>query len=79
MPRRYISQINKFGTVVCELREKAGLTQEQLAKLCHVHVRTIGRIEKGEIAIGLETILSLAKVFKCQPSVLFEKIVLKVE
>lgn len=79
MPRKYNSQINKFGTVVCELREKAGLTQEQLAKLCQVHVRTIGRIENGEIAIGLETILSLAKVFKCQPSVLLEEIKLKVE
>ena len=79
MPRKYTSQIKKFGAIVFEHREKAKLTQSELARLADVDIRTIRRIEKGEFAIGLEIVLSLAKVFKCQPSELLEKIKLKVE
>ncbi len=78
MPRRYIPQIKKFGAIVRDQREKARLTQAELAELCGVDIRTIRRIEKGDFAIGLEIVLSLAEVFKLQPSELLEKIKLKV-
>ena len=38
-------------------------SQEQLAQLSHLNVRTIQRVEKGEGA-GLETLKSLASVFE---------------
>ena len=77
MPRRYIPQIKKFGAIVRNQREKAQLTQATLAELCDVDIRTIRRIEKGEFAIGLEIIISLAEVFKMQPAELLDKVKLK--
>jgi transcriptional regulator with XRE-family HTH domain len=79
MPRKYTSQIKKFGSVIFEQREKNNLTQAELAKLADVDIRTIRRIEKGDFAIGLEIVLSLAKVLKVQPSELLEKVKLKFE
>ena len=79
MPRKHTTQIKKFGVIVFEQRQKAKLTQSELARLADVDIRTIRRIEKGDFAIGLEIVLSLAMAFKCQPSVLLETIKLKVD
>jgi uncharacterized Tic20 family protein len=38
-----------LGLKVSELRQQKGLTQEQLAERCEVSVRTIQRIESGEV------------------------------
>ena len=37
-----------LGDRIREVREKAGLTQEELARKLHVSARTIMRLEKGE-------------------------------
>ena len=78
MPRAYLSQIKKFGSVVFAHREKAGLTQAALAELAEVDVRTIRRIENGEFPIGLVIVFKLAKVFKLQPSELLEQVKIKI-
>lgn len=38
-----------LGLKVAELRQQKGLTQERLAELCEVSIRTIQRIESGEV------------------------------
>src|SRR5512141_1289476 len=38
-----------LGLKVAELRQQKGLTQERLAELCEVSLRTIQRIESGEV------------------------------
>ncbi len=38
-----------LGLKVAELRQQKGLTQERLAELCEVSLRTIQRIEGGEV------------------------------
>ncbi len=38
-----------LGLKVAELRQQQGLTQERLAELCEVSLRTIQRIESGEV------------------------------
>ena len=48
---------------VKSLRQKSNWSQEQLAQLSGLNVRTIQRIEKGE-RVGLETLKSLAAVFE---------------
>jgi len=48
---------------VKSLRLTRHWSQEQLAQLSHLNVRTIQRVEKGEGA-GLETLKSLASVFE---------------
>ncbi|MFT6330380.1 MAG: transcriptional regulator with XRE-family HTH domain [Bermanella sp.] len=45
------------------LRLHKSWSQEQLAQLCGLNVRTIQRIEKGE-SVGFETLESLAAVFE---------------
>ncbi len=38
-----------LGLKVAELRQQKGLTQERLAELCEISLRTIQRIESGEV------------------------------
>lgn len=52
-------------------REKAVLTQEQLAKLAATTARTISRIELGGEAEA-RTLQALAKALKCKPADLME-------
>lgn len=39
----------ELGRRIFELRQKKGLTQEELVSLCNINVRTIQRIESGEV------------------------------
>lgn len=39
----------KLGQKVIELRKKKGLTQEELVERCNLNVRTLQRIESGEV------------------------------
>lgn len=38
-----------LGILIADLRKKQGLTQEELVELCNINVRTIQRIEAGEV------------------------------
>ncbi len=49
--------------LIRKLRLQRGWSQEHLAELCDLSVRTIQRLEKGDSA-GLETYKSLASVFE---------------
>lgn len=40
---------NHVGQKIAELRNQKGLTQEELAVKCNINVRSIQRIEKGEV------------------------------
>jgi transcriptional regulator with XRE-family HTH domain len=39
----------QLGLLIADLRKKQGLTQEELVDLCSINVRTIQRIEAGEV------------------------------
>ncbi|MGB3591570.1 MAG: helix-turn-helix domain-containing protein [Nonlabens sp.] len=39
----------ELGKTIAELRKEKGLTQEELVELCNINVRTIQRIEAGEV------------------------------
>jgi transcriptional regulator with XRE-family HTH domain len=49
--------------LIRKLRLQRGWSQEQLAELCDLSVRTIQRLEKGDSA-GVETYKSLASIFE---------------
>lgn len=55
----------RYGTRVKEERLKRGWTQEHLAEVADITVRTIARIEKGE-AQGLESLMAIAAVFEME-------------
>lgn len=50
-----------LGYKVAELRQQKGMTQEQLADYCEVTVRTIQRIESGEVDPRAHTIAMLSE------------------
>ncbi|MAP96486.1 MAG: transcriptional regulator [Ponticaulis sp.] len=54
---------------VKDLRTKSGWTQQHLAEICDVSVRTIQRVEKDGVA-SMETTLALASVFDVEKTVL---------
>lgn len=40
----------ELGRRICELRKAKGLTQEELVEKCNINVRTLQRIEAGEVS-----------------------------
>lgn len=50
----------KLGKRVKELRKLNKLTQQTLAYDCEVDIRTIQRIEKGELNIGIDLLFTVA-------------------
>ena len=62
----------RFGDLIRELRNKAGLSQEQLAELCDLHRTYIGFIERGEKTITIETAYKLARAFGLTLAQLFQ-------
>ncbi|WP_069946474.1 helix-turn-helix domain-containing protein [Microbulbifer aggregans] len=60
--------------IVKKLREKRNWSQEQLAQLAGLSLRTIQRVEAGNKA-SLETLKSLASVFEVELSKLTEEII----
>ena len=55
----------RYGTRVKEERLKRGWTQEHLAEVADVAVRTLARIEKGEVQ-GLESLMAIAAAFEME-------------
>lgn len=53
--------LTKFGKKVRELREKKGLSQEELAFKADLSVYYISRIERGKANPSLETIFAIQK------------------
>ena len=55
----------RYGTRVKAERLKRGWTQEHLAEVADVTVRTVARIEKGEVQ-GLESLMAIAAAFEME-------------
>jgi XRE family transcriptional regulator, regulator of sulfur utilization len=60
-----------FGKRVRELREKLGMTQEELAHRAHRHRNYISLLERGHRGVSLDTILAVAKALGVKPAKLF--------
>jgi transcriptional regulator with XRE-family HTH domain len=60
--------MQKFGAVVRALREKRGLTQEELAERAEVSATYIGYIERGDNVPTLIVILQLASALSVRPA-----------
>ncbi len=55
-----------------EYREKAGLTQEQLADVINVSRQTIISIERNKFVPSLEVAFNLSKLFRCSIEEIFD-------
>ena len=54
--------VQVIGNSIRASRERAGLTQEELAEVGHVSVRTIRDLESGRGNIGIRPLSQLAQV-----------------
>ncbi len=68
------TQRQAFAENVRAAREKAGLTQEQLAWAAGLHQTEIARIEGGRRNPGLDTIFKVARGLGVAPGELFSGI-----
>jgi transcriptional regulator with XRE-family HTH domain len=59
--------INVFASNLRTLREKAGLSQEELAHRAGLHRTYVGSIERGERNVCLKNIERLANALKVDP------------
>src|SRR5690554_5513125 len=58
-PNPMIMKQPELGHKILELRKAKGLTQEELVERCNINVRTIQRIEAGEVTPRSFTIKSI--------------------
>lgn len=58
--KAYTSEIKQLGKKIKKIRVSKKMTQQTLADLCELDIRTIQRIEAGEYGIGLHTLYALA-------------------
>jgi len=59
------AQLKAFGIHVWRLRMSRKITQEKLAELVDMNIRTIQKIEAGHVNILLTTVLRLQKALGC--------------
>lgn len=64
--------LESFGGRVRELRQRAGISQEELADLAELDRSYIGGVERGKRNISLVNIHKIARALKVRPGGLFQ-------
>lgn len=59
------TQLNEFGASVRRERTWKGLTQERLAELVDLNIRTVQKIEAGRMNILLTTVIRIQRALDC--------------
>jgi len=57
--------IKRFGANLRRERSERNLTQEQVAELADLHLRSLQKIEAGEINLLLTTVLRIKRALRC--------------
>lgn len=65
----------RFASNLLELRTRAGISQEELARICDLHRTEVSLLERGKRSPRLDTIIILAEGLKlASPAELVEGI-----
>ena len=59
------AKLKAFGDNVRRVRVSKGMTQERLAELVDLNIRTVQKIEAGHINILLTTVLRIKEELRC--------------
>ena len=65
--------LTHFGRRVRALRERLGLSQEELADKAGIHRTYVGGLERGERNLGLKNVFRIAKALGVRASEMFEE------
>lgn len=71
--KQHIMKQPELGKKILELRKLKGFTQEELVEQCNINVRTIQRIEAGDVSPRSYTIKAILEVLGFDYSTIFEK------
>lgn len=63
-----------LGRKISQLRKEKGLTQDELVSECNINVRTLQRIESGEVMPRLYTIRLIFEVLGCDVNLINEEL-----
>jgi transcriptional regulator with XRE-family HTH domain len=66
--RRNKSPQKLLGEAVRTRRLEMDVSQEKLAEMVEVHRNYVGKVERGEQNLTIETLVRFADTFKCKPS-----------
>ncbi|WP_222846339.1 helix-turn-helix domain-containing protein [Pontiella sulfatireligans] len=67
-PRRKQTPQKMLGSAILERRLELEVSQEKLAEMASVHRNYVGKVERGEQNLTIETLVRFAVTFKCKPS-----------
>ncbi|MBN8697403.1 MAG: helix-turn-helix transcriptional regulator [Bacteroidetes bacterium] len=73
MKKAYKQELKQLGKKIKAIRLSQKMTQEALADLCEIDVRTIQRIEKGENGIGINILFAISEALKISLPEFFKK------
>jgi transcriptional regulator with XRE-family HTH domain len=59
------AELERFGANIRRERSARNLTQEKLAELADLNIRTIQKIEAGELNVLITTAIRLQRALKC--------------
>jgi Predicted transcription factor, homolog of eukaryotic MBF1 len=63
----------ELGTKISELRNQRGMTQKELSESCNIDIRTIQRIESGEVLPRMSTLRIVAGALSCDMEIFCEE------
>jgi transcriptional regulator with XRE-family HTH domain len=58
----------ELGKKIGEIRNQKGITQKELSDSCNIDIRTIQRIEGGEVSPRMSTLRLIAETLECETS-----------
>jgi transcriptional regulator with XRE-family HTH domain len=58
----------EIGNKISEIRNQKGITQKELSESCNIDIRTIQRIESGDVIPRISTLKLIAKALTCDAS-----------
>ena len=59
------AELERFGANIRRQRNAQNLTQEKLAELADLNIRTVQKIEAGELNVLITTAIRLQRALKC--------------
>lgn len=61
-----------LGVHIRQMRERKSISQQNLADMCNMPKTSIGRIERGEVAVTIRTLIKIANALEIDPKELLD-------